>query len=105
MAQLVVVYWRDIPAQIVVRRGRASERRELPARFMEAIDMAAMRSGARDSDAYLAQWRKSEPTDCGDDIAGEAEMAVNRLDGAYDQGRLRRLIDNGGHETVTADDA
>ena len=42
MAQRMIVYWRDIPAQVIVRRGRVSAKRELPERFVHAIDRAAM---------------------------------------------------------------
>ena len=48
MAQRIIVYWRDIPAQVIVRQGRTSEKRELPERFIQAIDRAAMRAGLRD---------------------------------------------------------
>ena len=61
MADLIIVYWRDIPAQVIVRKGRQNAKRELPLRFTEAIDMAAMRSGAAETDAYLAEWRKADP--------------------------------------------
>ena len=29
MAQLTVVYWRDIPAQVIVKQGRQSAKRQL----------------------------------------------------------------------------
>ena len=48
MADLIIVYWRDIPAQVIVKKGRQNAKRELQLRFTEAIDMAAMRSGAAD---------------------------------------------------------
>ncbi|TIT71617.1 MAG: hypothetical protein E5W56_21600, partial [Mesorhizobium sp.] len=44
MADLIVVYWRDIPAQVIVKKGRQNAKRELPLRFTEAIDMCAMRT-------------------------------------------------------------
>jgi hypothetical protein len=96
MAQLTILYWRDIPAQIIVRSGRLTAKRELPPRFQEAIDRAAMRSGARDSDAYLAEWRRGAPASCGDDIEAEASTAVARLDADYDDARLDRLVEAGG---------
>jgi len=68
-AQRIIVYWRDIPAQVIVRQGRRAERRELPERFIQAIDAAAMAVGARDSDAYLSQWRRGAPVPCGEDLA------------------------------------
>jgi hypothetical protein len=99
MAQLIIVYWRDIPAQIIVRQGRTAERRELPPQFIQAIDRTAMRVGARDSDAYLAAWRRSDPAPCGDDLAAVAEAEFARLVAIYDKPRLERLVDAGGYET------
>ncbi|MEO1951323.1 virulence factor, partial [Thioclava sp.] len=58
MAQITLVYWRDIPAQIIAGKGRRGVKKPLPERFEQAIDRAAMKIGARDSDAYLAEWRK-----------------------------------------------
>ena len=98
MAQLTVVYWRDIPAQVIVKAGRAAAKRELPLRFTEAIDMCAMRVGARDTDAYLAEWRRGDPQPCGDDLEVEAEAAKARLESEYGKDRLRELVDNAGWE-------
>jgi hypothetical protein len=96
MAQRFIVYWRDIPAQVIVRRGRESEKRELPERFIQAIDRAAMRAGLRESDAYLAQWRRGEPEPCGDDLAAEADAALASLVQSYDDARLDALVRNDG---------
>src|SRR5208282_5225302 len=96
MAQRTILYWRDIPAQVIVRRGRASEKRELPERFIQAIDRAAMRAGLRESDAYLAQWRRGEPEPCGDDMAAEADAAFAALVERYDDARLAELVRNDG---------
>ncbi|MCO6050087.1 virulence factor [Mesorhizobium sp. RP14(2022)] len=100
MADLVVVYWRDIPAQVIVRKGRQNAKRELPLRFTEAIDMAAMRSGAGDTDAYLAEWRKAEPISVGDDLEQEAEKALTDIDAAYSRERLVALAKAGGREAA-----
>ena len=62
MAEKIIVYWRDIPTQVIIKRGRKTERRELPERFMVAVDMAAMQVGAKDSDAYLAP--AANPLNC-----------------------------------------
>ena len=78
MADLIIVYWRDIPAQVIVRKGRQNAKRELPLRFTEAIDMCAMRTGAGDTDAYLAEWRKAEPVPVGDDLEAEADEGAGR---------------------------
>jgi len=92
LADLVIVYWRDIPAQVIVRKGRQNARRELPLRFTEAIDMCAMRVGARDSDAYLAEWRKGDPIPVGDDLEAEADKALADIDARFDRDRLVALV-------------
>ena len=53
MAQLTVVYWRDIPAQVIVKQGRQVAKRQLTERFEKAIDRAAMRAKLRDTDCLL----------------------------------------------------
>src|SRR5258708_32466191 len=89
MAQLTVVYWRDIPAQVIVRAGRQTAKRELTPRFQEAIDRAAMRGGARDADAYLADWRRGAPEPCGDPLAAAAAPAPARPEAGTAEARLR----------------
>ncbi|HZS82381.1 MAG TPA: virulence factor [Stellaceae bacterium] len=103
MAQLTIVYWRDIPAQVIARQGRQTAKRELPARFQEAIDRAAMRSGAHGTEAYLAEWRRGAPEPCGDDLEAEAERAAARLDTEYDAERLTRLVRGEGREQAATD--
>lgn len=96
MAQLVITFWRDIPSQVTVKAGRKAEKKMLSERFQEAIDMAAMRSGASETDDYLAEWRRAEPVECSDDLEGEASAAAEKLEAEYDKDRLKQLIDNGG---------
>lgn len=96
MADLIIVYWRDIPAQVIVKKGRTSAKRELSLRFTEAIDMCAMRIGARDTDAYLAEWRKGDPSPVSDDLEAEADKAVAEIEGGYPKERLVELVKAGG---------
>ena len=98
MAQLIVVYWRDIPAQVIVKAGRQNAKRQLTERFEKAIDRAAMRASLRDTDSYLAEWRRAAPERCGDDLEAEAAAAAERLEGAYTEDRLRALVMNNGLE-------
>ena len=98
MADRIIVYWRDIPAQIIIKQGRKSAKRELSLRFTEAIDMAAMRTGAAESGAYLEEWRKGEPSPVSDDLEAEADKAAAELEAAYDRERLVALVKAGGHE-------
>jgi hypothetical protein len=92
MPKLSVISWRDIPSQVVVRRGRETAKAMLAARFQEAIDRAAMRAGRGSSDAYLADWQRSEPRDCGEDLAAEAQAEAQRLEALYDDAALLALI-------------
>jgi hypothetical protein len=96
MADLIVVYWRDIPAQVIVKKGRTNAKRELPLRFTEAIDMAAMRTGAGDTDAYLAEWRKADPVTVSDELEAEADKAMAAIDAEYTHDRLVKLVKAGG---------
>lgn len=98
MAQKIIVFWRDIPAQILIRKGRKAARRELPAMFMEAIDACAMRIGAKDSEAYMTEWRRTDPVDVSDDLEAEADTALRALVTAYPKDRLKELLAKGGSE-------
>jgi hypothetical protein len=96
LAQLTIVYWRDIPAQVIVKAGRKAAKRELPLRFTEAIDMAAMRSGAAETDAYLAEWRRADPVEVSDDIEAEADKAASAIEADWPQERLVTVAKSGG---------
>ena len=99
MAQKIIVYWRDIPAQITVKIGRKAAKRELPKRFMVAIDQCAMTVGAKDSDAYLAEWRRGAPEQVGDDLEKEADAAVIAIDETYPVEKLKTMIQAEGWNT------
>jgi hypothetical protein len=104
MGQLVITYWRNIPAQVTAsapggRRGMRVKR-ELSSRFAQAIDAAAMRAGATGTDAYLADWRQGESTPCEDDLEAALAAEVDRLERDYDTDRLRELVSAGGRESA-----
>jgi hypothetical protein len=92
MATLSVISWRDIPAQVVVRRGRETAKVQLSARFQEAVDRAAMRAGRGSSDAYLADWKRSEGRPCSDDIDAEAAAEAARIEARFSDEELEQLI-------------
>jgi hypothetical protein len=98
MAQLIVVYWRDIPSQVIASAGRRNQVKVLlPDRFQEAVDTAAMRGGGRETDAYLADWRKSDPETIGDGLQEAADGKAAALEADYPPERLRALVKNGGY--------
>lgn len=100
MAQVTIVYWRDIPAQVIVGRGRRAAKTPLPERFEQAIDRAAMVSGMAGTDDYLSEWRRAAPYEVEGEDAEVADTEAKRLDDAYDQERLKALISNNGRESA-----
>ena len=93
MVKKVLVYWRDIPSQVIVQRGRRREKVLLHARFQEAIDRAAMRAGKGGSAAYLAEWRRETTTmDTDADLREIALAEASRFKEEFTQERLSALI-------------
>ena len=92
MASLTIISWRDIPAQVVVKRGRETAKVYLSARFQEAVDRAAMRAGRGSSDAYIADWKRSEARPCGEDLKAEATAEAARIEERYTDEALEALI-------------
>lgn len=96
MAELTILYWRDIPAQVIAKAGRRTAKRQLPERFEQAIDRAAMRAKVTSGDAYLEAWRKSDPSPCPDDVEAAAEAAARAFDAEFTAEKLRAYVANGG---------
>lgn len=96
MADVTVVFWRDIPAQVIVGKGRRGSKVQLTERFEQAIDRCAMKVGARDTDSYLAEWRKAAPYEVEGDPDQIARAEADRLEAEYDTARLKALIDADG---------
>jgi len=101
MAQVSILYWRDIPAQVIAESGRGRTRKqakiELSRRFALAIDEAAMRGNADSTDDYLAAWRKGEAEHCSDDLEIEAKNVADRLEAEFPPPILASLVQSGGH--------
>ena len=92
MASLIIISWRDIPAQVVVKQGRDTAKVQLTHRFQEAVDRAAMRAGKGSSDAYLADWKRSEPRSVSGDLAAAANAEAATIEARYTDDDLERLI-------------
>jgi hypothetical protein len=88
-----LIFWRDIPSQVILQRGRTRQKAMLSARFQEAIDRAAMRAGKGSSDAYLSEWdRKTSRVDSDEDLADLAAAEVARLEAEYTDEQLTQLV-------------
>ena len=92
MPEVTIVYWRDIPAQVIVGKGRGGSKAKLSERFEQAIDLCAMKIGAKDADAYLAEWRKAAPYEVEGDPAEVAAAEAARLETTYTADVLKSLI-------------
>jgi hypothetical protein len=88
-----VTYWRDLPALVVVREGEAVTKGPLAQRFQEAIDEAAMRLGATDTDAYLAGWTRGEWTPAEGGGAEVCDRLVTELEEQWPAGRVTEYLD------------
>jgi len=98
MPDVTIVYWRDIPAQVIVGKGRRGAKVQLPERFEQAIDRCAMKIDAKDADAYLAEWRKATPYPMEGEQGEVAAAEAARLDAEYDQDKIKQLIASDGWE-------
>ena len=96
MPNVIIVYWRDIPAQVIVGKGRQAAKVQLPERFEQAIDRAAMKIGAEDTDAYLSEWRKGTSYQVEGDQTDIAKSEATRIKTEYDQDKIKKLIANDG---------
>ena len=99
MPDKIVVYWRDIPSQVIIKRGRNKGKWMLSERFQEAIDSAAMKSGKAGTDDYVEEWRRiTTPVDATDDIQAQAKAEADQFETDYPDERLAVLAAAGGLE-------
>ena len=94
MAEYRVTRWAEIPSLVTARDGVGGTAKvELPQRFQEAIDDAAMRRGMAGSDAYLEQWHHDDWRDAdgsADEVAGRIAA---ELDEEHPPDRLEGMLD------------
>ncbi len=96
-AQVIVISWRDIPAQVNAQKGRDRQQVILPGKFQRAIDRAKRKARIYTAQEDIAQWNRVSRT-CGDDLAAEALAEAARIEAAYTVEHLGRLGFLGGWE-------
>ncbi|CAN5464036.1 virulence factor [soil metagenome] len=93
--EVVVILWRDIPAQINGRVGEERHQSILPHRFQKAIDRAAMVAGKKTAQEYVGEWRRTSYP-----LTGELAETIDGIAAAieleFTNERLHALVDNGG---------
>ena len=95
MAKKTIIFWRDIPSQVIVKYGRTKTKTQLNERFMKAIDKAAMRAGRQGSTEYLEDWRREIET-CQGDPQKIVDKTAAELEKQYTDEILKTLVKNKG---------
>jgi hypothetical protein len=95
--ELVVIYWRDIPAQVNAQEGRDRHQVVLGGKFQRAIDRAKRKAKIYTADEEVAQWRRESRAITGD-LAQEAQAAADAIELEYRSERLGLLAYYGGWE-------
>jgi len=97
----ITIYWRDIPSQIILKKGRTKTKKLLSARFQKAIDRAAMRAGKGGSEAYIEEWRRvTIEIDNASDPSVIVLSEVLAIESRYSDSDLDALIRNKGVATT-----
>ena len=94
--EIIVITWRDIPAQVKGKVGDAKHDVVLPHRFQKAIDRAAMVAGKKDAHEYVGEMRRVSYPITGTDLVECVEGIANSIDTEFTNERLHALVDNGG---------
>jgi NAD(P)-dependent dehydrogenase (short-subunit alcohol dehydrogenase family) len=98
---LTVIRWRDIPAQVTAKDGRAVAKRVLHRRFQVAIDRAAMHAGKKAANDYIGEWA-SDRRPCGPDLQAEVDTLADRFEAEHTREVLAHLVANGGWQDPSA---
>ena len=93
---LVLISWRDIPAQVNGGSGTDRVQRILPRRFQRAIDRAAMVAGKTQASQYVGEWRRTTIPAGSDDPTAAAMAEAARLEEAFPRERLDEFVRTGG---------
>ena len=93
--QMVIIMWRDIPAQVNGQRGADRHQVILPHRFQKAIDRAAMVAGKKTAQEYVGEWRRTSYPLTGE-LAETIDSIAASIEVEFTNERLHTLVGNGG---------
>jgi hypothetical protein len=102
--EIVVIMWRDIPAQINGKLGEEKHAVILPHRFQKAIDRAAMVAGKKTAQEYVGEWRRTTYPINGD-LVPCVESTAATIETEFTNERLHALVDNGGWDPLSPEHA
>jgi len=98
--EIVVIMWRDIPAQVNGKVGDDKHGVVLPHRFQKAIDRAAMVAGKKTAQEYVAEWRRTTYPVNGA-LVDCVESTAAAIEQEFTNERLHALVDNGGWDPLS----
>src|SRR5262245_20852830 len=91
MAQVRIMYWKDIPYGVRAEDEGGRVSRHLPTEFQETVDAAAMAEGATSQDDYQAGFAWGAPQEREGSAAAVADAVVTEIVASYPKKRLDRL--------------
>lgn len=94
-AEVVTIYWRDIPAQVNGQHGRERHQVLLSEKFQRAVDRAKRKAQIRTAADDISQWRR-EAAACDGDVVAAAQAVASDLESHYSVEFLGRLAFAGG---------
>ncbi len=94
MAKVTLLCWQEIPSAVEVKDADGTQKIQLSARFMELIDMIAMRRKLAGTDDYLMQWRKEKCPDREGKASDVAKTVADEIEAGYDQVKEQALRTN-----------
>ena len=97
--ELIIIMWRDIPAQINGKVGGDRHQVMLPHRFQKAIDRAAMVAEKKTAQEYVGEWRRTTHPVVGD-LVECVDTTAATIEREFTNERLNTLVTNGGWDPL-----
>jgi hypothetical protein len=84
VTRVQILYWQSVPSVVKAIDDDGTElKRQLPDWFQQEIDNRAMTQGLVGSDAYLEQWRWSDPEEREGSAADVLDAVARELEAEY----------------------
>lgn len=93
MTKYEILYWCDIPVQVRAGARRDRVSRELPPRFLEAVERAAMAARLTGTDGYLSQFRWSAAQERPESPQEVVEAVIAELEASLPEINWRATAD------------
>lgn len=93
MTEYQITFWRDLPSMVTARNRDETAKVQLPQRFQEAIDEAAMRLGDTGAEAYLDGWTKGDWVATDEEPARACDMVLSELETLWPPAEVAAYLD------------